>query len=142
MPPIYDILTVKNPLQSPKQSIRKKNSIKIFGKNSPNILWCIFIYMKIIITENQNVLLRRYQVVKDEVLKQMGISNPCYYNDYFDFNKYKSDIIHSSINEIVGDLGIDERSLDHFRNELSSYLNGVIRRYYNKFIKENCRPRW
>ena len=98
--------------------------------------------MKIIITENQNVLLRRYQVVKDEVLKQMGISNPCYYNDYFDFNKYKSDIIHSSINEIVGDLGIDERSLDHFRNELSSNLNGIIRRYYNKFIKENCRPRW
>jgi L-lysine 2,3-aminomutase len=98
--------------------------------------------MKIIITENQNVLLRRYQVVKDEVLKQMNISNPCYYNDYFDFNKYKSDIIHSSINEVVGDLGIDERSLDHFRNELSSNLNGIIRRYYNKFIKENCRPRW
>jgi len=32
MPPIYDILTVKNPLQSLKQSIRKKNSGKIFGK--------------------------------------------------------------------------------------------------------------
>jgi hypothetical protein len=51
-------------------------------------------------------------------------------------------MIHSSINEVVGDLGIDEKLLDHLRNELSSNLNGVIRKYYNKFIKENCRPRW
>ena len=98
--------------------------------------------MKFIITENQNVLLRRYQVVKDEVLKQMNISNPCYYNDYFDFNKYKSDMIHSSINEVVGDLGIDERSLEHYKGQLLNDLNGIIRRYYNKYLKENCRPRW
>ena len=98
--------------------------------------------MKIIITENQNSLIRRYQTVKDEALKQMGVSNPCYYNDHFDFDRYKRDIINSSINEVVGDLGIDERSLDHFRNELSSNLNGIIRRYYNKYLKENCRPRW
>jgi len=32
MPPIYDILTVKKGGQSLKQSIRKKNSGKIFGK--------------------------------------------------------------------------------------------------------------
>ena len=98
--------------------------------------------MKFIITENQNVLLRRYQVVKDEVLKQMNISNPCYYNDYFDFNKYKSDMIHSSINEVVGDLGIDERSLEHYKGQLLNDLKGIIRKYYNKYLKENCRPRW
>ena len=98
--------------------------------------------MKIIITENQNVLLRRYQLFKDDVLNQMSISNPCYYNDYFDFNKYKSDMIHSSINEVVGDFDIDERSWENFTNTLSNKLNGIIRRYYNKFIKENCRDRW
>lgn len=98
--------------------------------------------MKIIITENQNALIRRYQLIKDEVYKQMEVSNPCYYNDYFDFDRYKRDIIHSSINEVVGDLGIDERTLDVFKNQLLNDLVGIIRRYYNKFLKENCRPRW
>jgi hypothetical protein len=98
--------------------------------------------MKIIITENQNDLIRRYQLFKDEVYKQMGTSNPCYYNDYFDFDRYKRDMINSSINEVVGDLGIDERILTTFKGELLNELIGIIRRYYNKFLKENCRPRW
>ena len=98
--------------------------------------------MKIIITENQNVLIRRYQLFKDEVYKQMDRSNPCYYNDYFDFEKYKWDIIHSSINEVVGDLGIDERSLEHYKGQLLNDLKGIIRKYYNKYLKENCRSRW
>jgi hypothetical protein len=98
--------------------------------------------MKIIITENQNSLIRRYQTVKDEALKQMEVSNPCYYNDHFDFDRYKRDIINSSINEVVGDLGIDEKMLSMFRDQMLNDLIGVIRRYYNKFLKENCRPRW
>ena len=98
--------------------------------------------MKIIITENQNALIRRYQMVKDEVHNQMGISNPCYYNDYFDFDRYKRDIINSSVNEVVGDLGIDEKVLDTFKDEMLNELIGIIRRYYNKFIKDNCRQRW
>ena len=81
-------------------------------------------------------------MVKNEVNKQMDTSNPCYYNDHFDFDKYKRDIINSSINQIFGDLGIDEKVLDTFKGELLNELIGVIRRYYNKFIKDNCRQRW
>ena len=98
--------------------------------------------MKIIITENQHSLLRRYSMIEDEVYKQMNISNPCYYKDYFDFDRYKRDMINSSVNEVVGDFDIDERSWENFTNTLSNKLNGVIRRYYNKVIKENCRDRW
>jgi hypothetical protein len=32
-------------------------------------------------------------MIEDEVYKQMDISNPCYYKDYFDFDRYKRDII-------------------------------------------------
>ena len=96
--------------------------------------------MKVIITENQIPLLIRH--FKTEVLKQMEVSNPCYYNDHFDFDKYKRDIIHSSINEVVGHMGIDERMFSTFKGQLLNELGGVIRRHYNKFIKENCRPRW
>ena len=81
-------------------------------------------------------------MVKDEVHSQMGISNPCYYNDYFDFDSYKRDLINSSVNEVVGDLGIDEKVLDTFKDEMLNELIGIIRRYYNKFIKDNCRQRW
>ena len=81
-------------------------------------------------------------MVKDDVHKQMGTSNPCYYNDHFDFKKYKEDIINSSVNEVVGDLGIDERTLSTFKDKMLNDLIGIIRRHYNKFIKENCRPRW
>ena len=51
-------------------------------------------------------------------------------------------MIHSAINEVVGDLGIDERTLEEFKNLLLNDLVGIIRRYYNKFLKEKCRPRW
>jgi len=98
--------------------------------------------MKIIITENQQTLLRRYHMIKDQVYKQMNTSNPCYYNDYFDFKKYKEDIINSSVNEVVGDFGIDERELESFKGKLLNNLIGIIRKYYNKYLKDNCNPRW
>ena len=81
-------------------------------------------------------------MVKDEIHKQMGFSNPCYYNDYFDFERYKRDMIHSSVNVVAGDLGIDEKVLSTFKGELWNDLNSMIKKYYNKFLKENCRPRW
>ena len=98
--------------------------------------------MKFIITENQQTLLRRYFTIKDEVYKHMNTSHPCYYKDYFDFKKYKEDIINSSVNEIVGDFGIDERELEIFKDKLLNDFTGIIRKYYNNFIKENCRDRW
>ena len=98
--------------------------------------------MKFIITENQHTLLRRYSMIEDEVYKQMDISNPCYYKDYFDFDRYKRDMINSSVNEVVGDFDINERVWENFSDTLTNKLNGVIRRYYNKVIKENCRDRW
>ena len=100
--------------------------------------------MKIIITENQHTLLRRYHMIKDQVYKQMNISDPCYYNDYFDFDRYKRNILQSSINKIIDDdgLDIDQRVWTDFRNELLYELNGVIKKYYIKYLKENCRPRW
>ena len=81
-------------------------------------------------------------MIEDEVYKQMNISNPCYYNAYFDFDRYKRDMVNSSVNEVVGDFDIDKRECENLTETLSYKLNGVIRRYYNKFIKENCRDRW
>ena len=98
--------------------------------------------MKFIITENQHILLRRYSMIEDEVYNRMNMSDPCYYKDYHDFDRYKRDVINSSVNEIVGDFDIDERVWENFTNTLSNKLNGIIRRYYNKVIKENCRDRW
>ena len=53
-------------------------------------------------------------------------------------------LMQSTINKIIDDdgLDIDQRVWTDFRNELLYELNGVIKKYYNKYLKENCRPRW
>ena len=83
-------------------------------------------------------------MIEDEVYKQMDISNPCYYKDYFDFDRYKRDIIQSSLNNVLDNDGsnVNQRVWENFSDTLTNKLNGVIRRYYNKVIKENCRDRW
>jgi hypothetical protein len=96
--------------------------------------------MKIIITENQNLLLRRYFQIKNEVYNRMDGSNPCYYRDYHNFDKYKRDVLKSAIDEITDEerLEIDPRSWANFRNELSYMLNDEMKEFYDKTIEERC----
>jgi hypothetical protein len=96
--------------------------------------------MKIIITENQNTLLRRVLKIKDFVYKRMNTSNPCYYRDYHNFDKYKRDVLRASIEEVIQEEGleIDPRSWVNFRNELSYMLNDEMKEVYDKKIKERC----
>lgn len=96
--------------------------------------------MKIIITENQNKLTRRYFQIKNEVHNRMDGSNPCYYRDYHDFDRYKRDVLKAAIDEITDEerLEIDPRSWANFRNELSYMLNDEMKEFYDKSIKERC----
>ena len=96
--------------------------------------------MKIIITENQNKLTRRYFQIKNEVYNRMDGTNPCYYRDYHDFDKYKRDVLKSAIDEVTEEerLEIDPRSWTNFRNELSYMLNDEMKEFYDNEIKERC----
>ena len=96
--------------------------------------------MKIIITENQNTLLRRLLKIKDEVHNRMNRSNPCYYRDYHNFDKYKRDVLRGAIEEVIEEEGleIDPRSWVNFRNEIFYMLNDEMKEFYDKEIKERC----
>jgi hexokinase len=96
--------------------------------------------MKIIITENQNILVRRYHKIRNEVYNRMDGTNPCYYRDYHDFDKYKRDVLKAAIDEVAEEerLKIDSRSWANFRNELSYMLNDEMKEFYDKEIKERC----
>ena len=96
--------------------------------------------MKIIITENQNKLTRRYFQIKNEVYNRMDGSNPCYYRDYHDFDRYKRDVLKAAIDEVTddSDLEIDPRSWINFRNELSYMLNDEMKEFYDNEINKRC----
>jgi hypothetical protein len=96
--------------------------------------------MKIIITENQNTLVRRYLKIKNEVYNRMDGSNPCYYRDYHNFDKYKRDVLRSAIDDVTDEEGleIEPRSWVNFRNEISHMLNDEMMEFYNKEIKKRC----
>ena len=96
--------------------------------------------MKIIITENQNTLVRRYLKIKNEVYNRMDGSNPCYYRDYHNFDKYKRDVLRSAIDNVTDEEGleIEPRSWVNFRNEISYMLNDEMMEFYNKEIKKRC----
>lgn len=70
----------------------------------------------------------------------MDGSNPCYYRDYHDFDKYKRDVLRSAIDNVTDEEGleIEPRLWTNFRNEISYMLNNEMMEFYNKFIKENC----
>jgi hypothetical protein len=96
--------------------------------------------MRIIITENQNTLVRRYLKIKNEVYNRMDGSDPCYYNDYHNFDKYKRDVLRAAIDEVTEEDGleIEPRVWANFRNELLYDLNDIMREYYDRFIMEKC----
>ena len=96
--------------------------------------------MKIIITENQNTLVRRYLKIKNEVYNRMDGSNPCYYRDYHNFDKYKRDVLRSAIDDVTDEEGleIEPRSWVNFRNEISHMLNDEMMEFYHKEIKKRC----
>jgi hypothetical protein len=96
--------------------------------------------MRIIITENQNTLVRRYLKIKNEVYNRMDGSDPCYYNDYDNFDKYKRDVLRAAIDEVTEEDGleIEPREWTNFRNELLYDLNDIMREYYDRFIMEKC----
>ena len=96
--------------------------------------------MRIIITENQNTLIRRYLKIKNEVYNRMDGSDPCYYNDYHDFDRYKRDVLRAAIDEVTEEDGleIEPRVWTNFRNELLYDLNDIMREYYDRFIMEKC----
>jgi hypothetical protein len=96
--------------------------------------------MRIIITENQNTLVRRYLKIKNEVYNRMDGSDPCYYNDYHNFDKYKRDVLRAAIDEVTEEDGleIEPREWTNFRNELLYDLNDIMREYYDRFIMEKC----
>lgn len=99
--------------------------------------------MRIIITENQNTLVRRYLKIKNEVYNRMDGSDPCYYSTYHDFDRYKRDVIKAAIDEITEEEGleIEPREWSNFRNEILYDLNDIMKDFYDKFIMEKC-PRW
>ena len=96
--------------------------------------------MKIIITENQNTLVRRYLKIKNEVYNRMDGSNPCYYRDYHNFDKYKRDVLRSAIDDVTDEEGleIEPRSWVNFRNEISYMLNDEMKEFYDKEINKRC----
>jgi hypothetical protein len=96
--------------------------------------------MKIIITENQNILTRRYFQIKNEVYNRMDGSNPCYYRAYHNFDKFKRDVLKSAIDEVTEEerLEIDPRSWANFRNELSYMLNDEMKVFYDNEINKRC----
>lgn len=96
--------------------------------------------MRIIITENQNTLVRRYLKIKNEVYNRMDGSDPCYYNNYHDFDRYKRDVLRAAIDEVTEEDGleIEPRVWTNFRNELLYDLNDIMREYYDRFIMEKC----
>jgi hypothetical protein len=96
--------------------------------------------MKIIITENQNVLLRRYEQIKDEVYNRLHESEPCYYRDYHNYDTYKRDVLKAAIDHIIkkDKLEIDSRLWTNFRNGLMYEFTYIIEYHYNNYIKEHC----
>ena len=70
----------------------------------------------------------------------MDGSDPCYYNDYHDFDRYKRDVLRAAIDEVTEEDGleIEPRVWANFRNELLYDLNDIMREYYDRFIMEKC----
>jgi hexokinase len=70
----------------------------------------------------------------------MDGSNPCYYRDYHNFDKFKRDVLKSAIDEITDEerLEIDPRSWANFRNELSYMLNDEMKVFYDNEINKRC----
>ena len=70
----------------------------------------------------------------------MDGSNPCYYRDYHNFDKYKRDVLRAAIDYVTDEerLEIDPRSWANFRNEISDMLNDEMKEFYDKEINERC----
>ena len=99
--------------------------------------------MKILITENQNVLARRYFKIKNEVYNRMDGSDPCYYSAYHNLDKYQRDLLKAAIDDVTEEEGLefDSREWADIRNELLHELYDDMKDFYYKFIMEKC-PRW
>jgi len=82
--------------------------------------------MKIIITEDQNILLRRYAQIKNEV---------------YNVDRFIRVTLSDAINEVLyndHNMTVEPRIWTNFRNELMYELGDEIRDYYNKFIEKEC----
>jgi hypothetical protein len=97
--------------------------------------------MKIIITEDQNALLRRFGKIKDEVYIEMDGRDPCFYAAHQNFDKFVRDVLRNAINEVLyhdNNITVDPRIWTDFRNELVYVLGDMIKSHYNKIINEQC----
>ncbi len=97
--------------------------------------------MKIIITESQNALLRRFERIKNEVYNVMDGSDPCYYAMYENFDNYLRDVLKNAINDVLyydHNMTVEPRVWTDFRNELMYELGDTIKSHYNKIINEQC----
>lgn len=97
--------------------------------------------MRIIITEDQNVLLRRYAQIKNEVYNVMGGKDPCWYHTYENFDRFIRSTLSDAINEVLysdHNMTVEPRIWTNFRNELLYDLGDEIRDYYDKFIEKEC----
>jgi hypothetical protein len=97
--------------------------------------------MKIIITEDQNALLRRFERIKNEVYINMEARDPCYYAAYEGFDKFLRDVLRTAINDVLyydNNMTVEPRIWTNFRNELMYVLGDEINDYYNKFIEKEC----
>ena len=97
--------------------------------------------MKIIITEDQNILLRRYEQIKNEVYNVMDGKDPCWYQAYENFDRFLRSTLSDAINEVLynnHNMTVEPRIWTNFRNELMYELGDEIKDYYNKFIEKEC----
>ena len=100
--------------------------------------------MKIIITENQNALLRRYEQIKDEVNNNLKVSDPCFYKNYRSFDQYLKAVVWDAVNKIVGPrsrnirMNIDPVLIMNFKNDLVVELRDTVQNHYDNYIKQYC----
>ena len=97
--------------------------------------------MKIIITEDQNALLRRYAQIKNEISNVMDGDNPCWYQRHESFDSFIRSVLSNAINNVLYDdhnMTVEPRLWSNFRNELMYVLGDEIKDYYNKFIEKEC----